>query len=145
VRASAGCTGYPPTIKDLLPTKDMPTQRGSKIFAGDQPTEDTPIVPRLQDEGRDHSRQDHDVGVRLDRRFAQPAHGHHQQPMEARLQTPAASSAGAGAAAAAGYGPLHQGSDGAGSIRMPSHFCGVFGLKPSFGPPCHIIQSASAT
>ena len=44
-----------------------------------------------------------------------------------------ASSAGAGAAAAAGFGPLHQGSDGAGSIRMPSHFCGVFGLKPSFG------------
>ncbi|HEY1410775.1 MAG TPA: amidase family protein, partial [Rhodopila sp.] len=44
-----------------------------------------------------------------------------------------ASSAWAGAGCAAGYGPLHQGSDGAGSIRMPSHFCGVFGLKPSFG------------
>jgi aspartyl-tRNA(Asn)/glutamyl-tRNA(Gln) amidotransferase subunit A len=44
-----------------------------------------------------------------------------------------ASSSGAGVGAAAGYGPLHQGSDGAGSIRMPAHFSGVFGLKPSFG------------
>src|SRR5260221_835173 len=43
--------GVPATIKDLLFTKDMPTQRGSKIFAGDRPSEDTPIVPRLQDEG----------------------------------------------------------------------------------------------
>ena len=44
-----------------------------------------------------------------------------------------ASSAGAGVGAAAGYGPLHQGSDGAGSIRMPAHFSGVFGLKPTYG------------
>src|SRR5262249_56871847 len=46
---------------------------------------------------------------------------------------PGGSSAGAGAAAAAGLGPLHQGSDGAGSIRVPSAFCGVFGHKPSYG------------
>ena len=44
-----------------------------------------------------------------------------------------ASSAGAGVCAAAGIGPLHQGSDGAGSIRMPAAFCGVFGFKPSLG------------
>ena len=44
-----------------------------------------------------------------------------------------ASSAGAGVGAAAGYGPLHQGSDGAGSIRMPAHFSGVYGLKPTYG------------
>ena len=43
--------GMPVTIKDLAITKDMPTQMGSKIFAGNQPAEDTPIVPRLQDEG----------------------------------------------------------------------------------------------
>jgi aspartyl-tRNA(Asn)/glutamyl-tRNA(Gln) amidotransferase subunit A len=47
--------------------------------------------------------------------------------------TTGGSSAGAGAATAAGLGPLHQGSDGAGSIRIPSGFCGIFGLKPSYG------------
>jgi aspartyl-tRNA(Asn)/glutamyl-tRNA(Gln) amidotransferase subunit A len=44
-----------------------------------------------------------------------------------------ASSAGAAVCAAAGIGPIHQGSDGAGSIRMPASFCGVYGLKPSHG------------
>src|SRR5207237_10337818 len=47
--------------------------------------------------------------------------------------TPGGSSAGAAAACAAGLGPLHIGSDGAGSIRIPSAFTGIFGLKPSFG------------
>jgi aspartyl-tRNA(Asn)/glutamyl-tRNA(Gln) amidotransferase subunit A len=48
-------------------------------------------------------------------------------------RTPGGSSAGAAAACAAGIGPVHVGSDGAGSIRIPSAFAGVFGLKPSFG------------
>jgi aspartyl-tRNA(Asn)/glutamyl-tRNA(Gln) amidotransferase subunit A len=47
--------------------------------------------------------------------------------------TTGGSSAGAGAAAAAGLGPLHQGSDGAGSIRIPSAFCGIVGHKPTYG------------
>jgi Asp-tRNA(Asn)/Glu-tRNA(Gln) amidotransferase A subunit family amidase len=48
-------------------------------------------------------------------------------------KNPGGSSAGAGAAAAAGYGPLHVGTDIGGSIRLPAGWCGVFGLKPSFG------------
>jgi aspartyl-tRNA(Asn)/glutamyl-tRNA(Gln) amidotransferase subunit A len=47
--------------------------------------------------------------------------------------TAGGSSAGAGAAAAAGIGPLHQGSDGAGSIRIPSAFCGIVGVKANYG------------
>ncbi len=124
--------GVPVTIKDLLITKDMPTQRGSKIFAGDRPSEDTPIVPRLQDEGAIV------VGKTTTSEFGWT--GVSRSPLTGITSNPwklgynaGASSAGAGAATAAGFGPLHQGSDGAGSIRMPSHFCGVFGLKPSFG------------
>lgn len=124
--------GVPATIKDLAITKDMPTQSGSKIFAGHQPTEDTPVVPRLQDEGAII------LGKTTTSEFGWT--GVSRSPLTGITSNPwkfgynaGASSAGAGAASAAGFGPLHQGSDGAGSIRMPSHFCGVFGVKPSFG------------
>jgi len=124
--------GLPVTIKDLAITKDMPTQSGSKIFAGHQPTEDTPMVPRLRAEGAIV------LGKTTTSEFGWTGVSH--SPLTGITHNPwkygynaGASSAGAGAACAAGFGPLHQGSDGAGSIRMPSHFCGVFGLKPSFG------------
>ena len=124
--------GVPVTIKDLAITKDMPTQSGSKIFAGHQPSEDTPVVPRLRDEGAII------LGKTTTSEFGWT--GVSRSPLTGITHNPwkhgynaGASSAGAGAAAAIGFGPLHQGSDGAGSIRMPSHFCGVFGLKPTFG------------
>ena len=124
--------GVPVTIKDLAITKDMPTQSGSMIFKGNQPKEDTPIVPRLRDEGAVI------VGKTTTPEFGWTGVSH--SPLTGITHNPwkfgmnaGASSAGAGAAAAAGFGPLHQGSDGAGSIRMPAHFCGVFGLKPTFG------------
>ena len=124
--------GVPATIKDLVITKDMPTQNGSLIFQGHQPTEDSPVVPRLQAEGAII------LGKTTTSEFGWTGVSH--SPLTGITHNPwkhgynaGASSAGAGAAAAAGYGPLHQGSDGAGSIRMPSHFCGVFGLKPTFG------------
>jgi aspartyl-tRNA(Asn)/glutamyl-tRNA(Gln) amidotransferase subunit A len=124
--------GIPVSIKDLVITKSMPMQNGSKIFAGNQPTEDTPFVPRLQNEGAVL------LGKTTTSEFGWT--GVSRSPLTGITHNPwkhgynaGASSAGAGAAAAAGFGPLHPGSDGAGSIRMPSHFCGVFGLKPSFG------------
>src|SRR6201995_3264494 len=124
--------GVPVTIKDLAITKDMPTQQGSLIYAGNQPTEDTPMVTRLRDEGAII------LGKTTTSEFGWK--GVSQSPLTGITHNPwkhghnaGASSAGAGAASAAGYGPLHQGSDGAGSVRMPAHFCGVFGLKPSFG------------
>src|SRR4051794_15821164 len=124
--------GVPVTIKDLAITKDMPTQSGSLIFKDHRPTEDTPIVPRLQAEGAII------LGKTTTSEFGWTGVSH--SPLTSITHNPwkfgmnaGASSAGAGAAAAAGFGPLHQGSDGAGSIRMPAHFCGVFGIKPSFG------------
>jgi len=124
--------GVPVTIKDLAITKDMPTQSGSLIMRGNRPTEDAPFVPRLRDEGAII------LGKTTTSEFGWTGVSH--SPLTGITHNPwkfgynaGASSAGAGAASAAGFGPLHQGSDGAGSIRMPAHFCGVFGLKPSFG------------
>lgn len=124
--------GIPVTIKDLTMTKGIKTERGSHIMRGVVPTEDSPFVPRLRAAGAIV------LGKTTTSEFGWK--GVSQSPLTGITHNPwkhgynaGASSAGAGAAAAAGFGPLHQGTDGAGSIRMPSHFCGVFGLKPTYG------------
>lgn len=137
--------GVPATIKDLAITKDFPTEYGSQIMKGHRPAEDSPFVTRLQNEGaivigKTTSSEYGWTGV-----SRSPLTGITHNPWK-RGYNAGASSAGAGAAAAAGFGHLHQGSDGAGSIRMPSHFCGVFGMKPSFGrTPAYPVSVADYT
>ena len=137
--------GLPTTIKDLAITKDLPTEFGTKMLKGNQPKEDTPFVTRLQDEGAIV------IGKTTTSEYGWK--GVSESPLTGITHNPwkhgynaGASSAGAGAAAAAGFGHLHQGSDGAGSVRMPSHFCGVFGLKPSFGRvPAYPVSTGDYT
>jgi aspartyl-tRNA(Asn)/glutamyl-tRNA(Gln) amidotransferase subunit A len=137
--------GVPVTIKDLAVTRDMPTQFGSVSMKGNQPAEDTPIVPRLRDEGAIVPGKTTTSEFGWSGISHSPLTGITHNPWRFGLNA-GASSAGAGAAAAAGFGPLHQGSDGAGSIRMPAHFCGVFGLKPSFGRlPNYPVSTADLT
>lgn len=124
--------GIPVTIKDLAITKGIRTERGSWTQRGVVPEEDAPFVARLKAAGAIV------LGKTTTPEFGWK--GVSQSPLTGVTHNPwkhgfnaGASSAGAAVAAAAGYGPLHQGSDGAGSIRMPAHFCGVFGLKPTYG------------
>ena len=124
--------GVPVTIKDLADTAGIASQKGSHILAGHVPAADAPLVTRLRAAGAIV------LGKTTTSEFGWK--GVSQSPLTGITHNPwrhgynaGASSAGAGAAAAAGYGALHHGSDGAGSIRMPAHFCGVFGFKPSFG------------
>ncbi|MFZ3235914.1 MAG: amidase [Stellaceae bacterium] len=125
--------GVPVTIKDLMLMRGFPTLRGSHLVDGDQDwSEDTPAVARLREAGAVI------LGKTTTPEFGWKALG--DSPLTGITRNPwdlsrtsGGSSAGAAAAAAAGIGVLHLGSDGAGSIRTPSAFCGTFGLKPSFG------------
>ncbi|MGH2459148.1 MAG: amidase [Chloroflexota bacterium] len=124
--------GVPVSIKDLLITKGIRTTRGSRLFADAVPTEDAPVVERLRAAGaislgKTNTPEFGWKGVTDNRLF-----GITRNPWN-RERTPGGSSGGAGAAVAAGLGPLAIGTDGGGSIRIPSSFCGIFGLKPTFG------------
>ena len=124
--------GVPYSIKDLALTRGVRTMGGSAIFADRVPDADAPFVARLAAAGGIF------LGKTTTPEFGwkglgdSPVSGITRNPWNPAMTT-GGSSAGAGAAAAAGLGPLHHGSDGAGSIRIPSAFCGVFGLKPSYG------------
>lgn len=128
--------GVPYTLKDLVPTRGIPTGYGSRVWRDPTPADDYPVAERMAASG----------GVLLGKTTTpehgfkgasgNPLNGACPNPWRAD-RTPGGSSSGAAVAAALGYGPLHQGSDGAGSIRIPAAFCGVFGLKPTFGLVAH--------
>src|SRR6516162_1168085 len=130
--------GVPATIKDLMPMRGFPTLRGSLLVEPNQDwTEDAPAVARLREAGTVI------LGKTTTPEFGwkalgdSPLTGITRNPWDL-ARTPGGSSAGAAAAAAAGIAPLHLCSDGAGSIRIPAAFTGIFGLKPSFGRvPAH--------
>jgi len=125
--------GVPVTIKDLMLMRGFPTLRGSRLVDPDQDwSEDAPAVARLREAGAVI------LGKTTTPEFGwkalgdSPLTGITRNPWDLS-RTPGGSSAGAAAACAAGIGALHLGSDGAGSIRIPAAFTGIFGLKPSFG------------
>ena len=125
--------GVPVAIKDLIVSKGWPTMRGSKTVDPNQPCEhDAPSVARLREHGAVF------IGKTTTPEFGwkgtndNPLTGITRNPWNL-AKTPGGSSGGAGAALAVGYCPLAIGTDAGGSIRIPASFCGVFGLKPTFG------------
>lgn len=124
--------GIPYSIKDLEPTAGIRTTYGSKFFAEHVPTENGVVAARLRASG----------GILLGK--TNTSHFGYKDMCDNLLgppcanpwdltRTSGASSGGAGAAVAAGLGPVAHGSDGSGSIRIPSALCGIFGMKPSLG------------
>lgn len=124
--------GLPVSIKDLEPSAGLRCTFGSKFFEQNIADIDGMVTSRVKAAG----------GIILGK--TNTSHYGYKDMCDNLLgppcrnpwkldRTSGASSGGAGAAIAAGLGPLAHGSDGAGSIRIPSALCGVFGLKPSFG------------
>ena len=124
--------GVPTTIKDLAFTKGVRTMAGSHIFRDRVPDTDHLHVERLRTAGAISIGKTTVSELGWKGVSQSPLTGVTHNPWQQGMNA-GASSAGAAVCAAAGIGPIHQGSDGAGSIRMPAAFCGVFGLKPSFG------------
>ncbi|MFZ5631835.1 MAG: amidase [Bacillota bacterium] len=128
--------GVPVTIKDLNYTAGIKTTFGSKLYENYIPDQDDVLVTRLKRAGaivvgKTNTPEFGLIGMTDNNVF-----GPSFNPWKLD-RTPGGSSGGAGAAAAAGFGPIHQGSDGGGSIRIPSSFCGVYGIKPHFGRVPH--------
>ena len=124
--------GLPATIKDIIDVKGQPTRRGSLTTAETPVADDAPAVARLKEQGavilgKTTTPEFGWIGV-----CHSPLTGITRNPWN-RERTTGGSSGGAGAAALLNLGILHLGTDGAGSIRIPSAFCGVFGIKPSYG------------
>lgn len=124
--------GIPYTIKDLTPMEGLPLTNGIRALKDNIGTFDAPIVERMKGSGglflgRTNTPEAGYCGKTTNHLF-----GATLNPWNRDLSA-GGSSGGAGAAVAAGLGPLAEGSDGGGSIRVPASLNGVVGLKPSTG------------
>ena len=123
--------GVPVSIKDVLWVRGVRTTNGTQRFAEFFPSEDTVLVERLRAAGAIVVGKTNNPELCLDGFTANELFGITRNPWDLE-RTPGGSSGGAAASVACG-GPLAVGTDGGGSIRIPSSFCGVAGLKPTFG------------
>ncbi len=125
-------SGIPISIKDLTMTKGIRTTRGSLMYKDWVPDEDAPFMDRVYRSGAVVLGKTNTPEFGWKGESTNRVVGSSHNPWK-HGHTPGGSSGGGAAAVAAGLGPLAQGSDGAGSIRIPCGFCGIFGHKPSWG------------
>ena len=130
--ATGRLAGVPVTVKDLLFVAGVPAHAGSPLLADFVPTEDSAVVSMLKEAGAVLTCKTTTCESGYKLTADSPLSGVTRNPWKLD-RTSGGSSGGAAAAVAAGCGPLGIGTDAVGSIRVPSSFCGVFGIKPTFG------------
>jgi Asp-tRNA(Asn)/Glu-tRNA(Gln) amidotransferase A subunit family amidase len=118
--------GLPVALKDIFDTADMPTEYGSKLYAGHRPKTDATLVTQIRRAGGVL------LGKTVTTEFAHTDPAKTKNPRNLAY-TPGGSSSGSAAAVAAGFVPLATGTQTGGSVIRPAAFCGVAGFKPSYG------------
>ena len=124
--------GVPVAVKDEVDMVPYPTTVGTAFLGSSPAKEDATVVARMRAAGAllIGKANMHEIGIGVT--GLNPHHGTPRNPYNPDHYT-GGSSSGPGAAVAAGLCPVAIGADGGGSIRIPSSFCGLVGLKPTFG------------
>ncbi|TPQ33458.1 amidase [Bradyrhizobium guangdongense] len=130
--AKGAFAGVPVTIKDLVFVAGVPAHGGSPMNKAFVPDVDAAVVSALRASGAIITCKTTTCESGYKLTADSPVTGTTRNPWNLD-RTSGGSSGGAAAAVAAGCGPIAIGTDGVGSIRVPSSFCGVFGFKPTFG------------